>query len=227
MRRKQVAAATAGLAVLGAGAWLATTLATGDATTETRDVAAPAPVTTEPSATASATGAAGSPMPSSSAVPSVPVSAAPATPEPVTSSKATREEQIAAVRKLARQPNNQVRRPLPQPVTAVEDGDLTVADTGSLKKDRATLRVVSARQDLTGQRELSTVADAGVPAGPARCTQNFRFGAGAPAVTKPTLLICWRTSAGKSVYTVAVDLDGRPDRDKSVAALQHVWDAMS
>src|SRR5262245_20140734 len=47
----------------------------------------------------------------------------------------------------------------------------SVSSSGSLKKDRHTLRVVTARGDLTGQEELAWVVDGGHPVGEARCTQ--------------------------------------------------------
>jgi hypothetical protein len=101
-----------------------------------------------------------------------------------------------------------------------------VVNTGSLREDRATLRVVSARGDLTGQRELAMVAGKGKPVGDAFCSQMIRVSAGAKAEKKPNLLLCWRTSARKSVFTVAVDLDGAPSEEKSVAAIGKEWQAL-
>ncbi len=111
----------------------------------------------------------------------------------------------------------------PKPVAAA---DITVTASGSMPKDHHTLRVVSARSDLTGKRELAWVADAGQPVGDARCTQNFHIGPGAPARVRPTLLICWRTSAARSVYTVAVDVDHRPSAKASVEAIDRAWDEL-
>ncbi|GAA2499961.1 hypothetical protein [Winogradskya humida] len=224
-RRKQAVAGVAGLAALGVGAFLVTSQLTDNDKTEPRDTAALAPVgpavtgdiaTAEPSASESA--------PASVAA-SESASAAPAA--KVTTSPASVKEQIEAVRKAARQPNNQVRRPLNQPAVPVKDSELKVQATGVLKKDRETLKVVSAKKDLSGQRELSWVADEGEVVGDARCTQKFQFSAGAPVVDKPTLLVCWRTSASKSAYTVAVNLDGKPSTDKSIAALNKEWNAIS
>jgi hypothetical protein len=99
----------------------------------------------------------------------------------------------------------------------------TVSESGSLPVDRRTLRVVSARGDLTGSRELLWVADGGHPVGTARCSQKFRFAPSNEVTEKPTLLVCWRTSATRSVYTVAVNLDGRPSEKASVATIDKVW----
>jgi hypothetical protein len=99
----------------------------------------------------------------------------------------------------------------------------TVSESGTLPKDRRTLKVVSARGDLTGSKELLWVADGGHPVGNARCSQKFRFNSKSDVTEKPTLLICWRTSATRSVYTVAVTLDGRPSEQASVATIDKVW----
>jgi len=99
----------------------------------------------------------------------------------------------------------------------------TVTTSGSLKRDRRTMRVITARGDLTGQRELAWAADEGRAVGNARCTQNFRFNPGASVGERPTMLLCWRTSSDRSVYTVAVDLDGRPSTSDSVAAIDKAW----
>ncbi|MFC7279249.1 hypothetical protein ACFQS1_35255 [Paractinoplanes rhizophilus] len=85
------------------------------------------------------------------------------------------------------------------------------------------MRVVSARSDLTGQRELAWVGDEGEPIGNARCTQRIRLSNNQTATVRRNLLLCWRTSSEKSVYTVAVDLDGKPSRIKSVASIERQW----
>jgi hypothetical protein len=118
----------------------------------------------------------------------------------------------------------------PQPPAPVEPHTTvvpTVKNSGSLPKDHHTLRVVSARGDLTGQRELSWAADSGHPVGNARCTQNFRIGADAAARERPTMLLCWRTSATKSVYTIAVDIDRRPSETASVVTINQTWSKLN
>jgi hypothetical protein len=103
---------------------------------------------------------------------------------------------------------------------------VTVSASGTLAKDKRTFKVVSARGDLTGQRELRWVADAGHAVGDARCTQTFRFNPQSKAGVKPTLLICWRLSPTKSVYTVLVDLNHKPSAKASVAAIDKTWRSM-
>ena len=99
----------------------------------------------------------------------------------------------------------------------------TVTNSGSLPKDHHTLRIVSALGDLSGARELAWAADTGHPVGTARCTQNFHFNPGSAVGERPTMLLCWRVSATKSVYTVAVDIDHRPSERDSVASIDKVW----
>ena len=101
----------------------------------------------------------------------------------------------------------------------------TQVDSGSMPGLHHTMRVVSAYGDLWGMRELAWVADAGEPVGGARCTQNFHIGA-TPTRVRPTLMICWRTSATRSVYTVAVDIDHRPSALVSAALVAQVWNSL-
>lgn len=131
----------------------------------------------------------------------------------VYASRTTEDSTIAAVRTSSR--------------TDVYDGiPVTIKDTGSVKDNRHSMRVVSGKGDLTGQRELAWPADEGTAVGDARCTQNFQFNAQQGAGIRPTMLICWRTSATKSVYTVAVDVKEKPSPQASVATLDKEWRTM-
>jgi hypothetical protein len=104
---------------------------------------------------------------------------------------------------------------------------VTVVNSGTLSNDQRTMKVVSAHGDLTGQRELAWAADAGHAVGEARCTQNLRLDAQSKAGVRPGMLLCWRTSATKSVYTLAVDVVQKPSEQASVARLNATWTAMS
>jgi hypothetical protein len=121
--------------------------------------------------------------------------------------------------------------PVPQATAAgvptVEADGVTVTTTGGGPGDTRTFKVVSARKDLTGQRELVWAADAGKPLDGARCTQNFKFGPNSRKGIRKTLLLCWRVSAQRSVYTIAVDMKGTPSRQLSVAELNRVWDSLA
>jgi hypothetical protein len=97
----------------------------------------------------------------------------------------------------------------------------------SVKTAQGTIRVVSARYDLTGQRELGLAADPGEAVGSSHCTQRLRFSSEAAGQLKPSVLLCWRTSARRSVITLAVAAHGRPSPDGSVAAIDREWSALA
>jgi hypothetical protein len=219
-RRKQAAVGVVGLAaVLGAGAFLVT-----EAVTRDSDAPVPEALAHRPTATSVGTPATPSKKAASSRPPAVSVSR---TPSPSASARTrTAAERVAAARSAAAKDGVKVQRPLPAATAAGALADLIVTDSGSLRDEGGTLRVVSARGDLAGYKELGWVADDGDPVGSAKCTQTFRFANSAKPARKPNLLVCWRTSGTKSVYTVTVDLDGRPSKQDSVAALSKRWNAM-
>jgi hypothetical protein len=213
-RRKQVLLGAAGLtALLGAG-----TIAAQQFTDDNH--VSPGDSRALPATEAPAKSAVG-------ASPSMTAATAKAAGDP-SSSPSTLADRIAGARSANARAGTTVRRPL-SPVNGLAvaaASDVTVTESGSEKAKGGTLRVVSARQDLTGQRELSWLVDNGAEVGDARCTNKVRFSAGAPAAVKPTLLLCFRISASKTVYTVAIDIHGRPSATASVAALDKQWSAL-
>ncbi|GAA4590280.1 hypothetical protein BJY16_009184 [Actinoplanes octamycinicus] len=88
------------------------------------------------------------------------------------------------------------------------------------------IRITTARYDLTGQGRLALVADQGTMAGSAHCTNRVRPAAGATATERPNLLLCWRTSPTRSVVTLAVNRSGRPAASGSVAVIEREWAAL-
>jgi hypothetical protein len=123
----------------------------------------------------------------------------------------------------------QIAQPPPVPtkkVTTYNGVDVTTVDSGNVRTQRQTMRIVSAPTDLTGRSELGWAADKGVAVGAVRCTQNFQFSANALPGIRPTLLLCWRTSKTKSVYTLAVNLDTKPSTADSETLINDKWDAM-
>ncbi|MEV4709260.1 hypothetical protein [Actinoplanes sp. NPDC049316] len=215
-RRKQALAGVGGLAVLGVAAFAVNSQVTAETRTHRTAADGRAPA---------AAGAASSPQATAAAAaaPDAAASAPAAAAKPKTT-----KEQIEAVKGAAAKNTAQrIRRPLPAPARAVSDSALTVATIGSLKDDKSTMKVVSARLDLTGQRELRLAADKGEKVGAASCTQKIRVSPDLPARVRPSLLLCWRTSASKSVYTVAVDLKGKPSAKASVAQIDKAWSALS
>ncbi len=67
------------------------------------------------------------------------------------------------------------------------------------------IRIVAGRTDLTGALEQAWAAGTGDAVGADHCTNNVRLTAnGAPRV-RPTVMLCWRTSATFSAYSVIID----------------------
>jgi hypothetical protein len=219
-RHRKLVAGISGLAVaLGAGAFYLT-----GSLTHTDQIApdagalaplapedSPTPTPTQPTGMAAATRTRSAVVPSRSLSPMV-----------LTSPSLTTRQRIDAARAAASKAGFPLQRPLPQRANAAADGSLTVTDSGSLATG-GTMRVITARYDLTGQHELVLAADDGVRVGSARCTQNFRFSGNAQPAETPTMLLCWRTSADRSVVTVAVSKAGRPSKVASVAEIDKQW----
>jgi hypothetical protein len=147
-------------------------------------------------------------------------------PPPVGTTATTRPrtdaERIAAARAAAAKSKSQVRRPMPNTgvAAAVSETDVT---TSTVQRNGETLRIMSARADLTGYRELGWIVDGGTKVGDVLCTQTIRLSADVAARERPTLLLCWRTSAQKSVYTIATTVTGRPSMPQSAAAIDAEW----
>jgi hypothetical protein len=217
-RRKQAVVAAVGLAaVLGGGAFLVTEATTAEQAitpdAAVQAVAPPADASPTPSLV---------PVPSEVAQPALSAATAARTPSPAASEADSVAKRIAEARASAAAAGFPLQRPLTQTGgTAAEP--ITVTNSGSLQHDGATMRIVTARHDLTGQDEMALAADGGVPIGDAHCTQNFRFSSDGAAHERPTMLLCWRTSASKSVVTLAVTLQGRPSKAVSAATIDKQW----
>lgn len=224
-RRKQAVVGTVGLAVLlGAGA--TALLRHGDPATTAGGPAVPE-ATTATATTAAAT--TGTTATSAATATPKPTTTKPATTKPASPEPSSVAEQIRAAREAAAKDGIPLKRPLPaptgRPMVAAES--VKVTQTGSLQKDKRTLKVVSARQDLTGYRELGWVAGKGEPAGDhVRCGNNIKLSNETRAEERPNLMLCWRTSATRSVYTLTVDLSGHPSKADSVAAIKKAWSAL-
>jgi hypothetical protein len=112
-----------------------------------------------------------------------------------------------------------------QPRPARSGGGLSAASErvtvrNETTADGSNVRVVSARYDLTGQWRLLWAADMGRPVGTVRCTQNFRTDERPVGEIRAGLLLCWRTSAAKSVVAVAT---GRPQAVYAAGVVEREW----
>ncbi|WP_030438882.1 hypothetical protein [Actinoplanes subtropicus] len=133
-------------------------------------------------------------------------------------------ERLREARSANQRLGTEVRQPAPRPPTHVDPSKVKVVQTGSNQTGHM-MRVSSAPFDLTGYRELAWVRD-GARYGDATCTQKITVSQNVPARERLTLLICWRTSAKKSAYTVAIDFHKRPSAADSVAELDKAWAAI-
>jgi hypothetical protein len=226
-RRRRALMAATGLLVLVGGGGLAFWQLDGRA--DTKVGGALGQGATVPSASLAPSGTSGGPVPPSAGLQG-------ATPGRATASAGVPSAETRFTAPTGRPMDGEIAEPPPSrparpQVTAagvptVEADGVTVTTTGGGPGDSRTFKVVSARKDLTGQREMVWAADAGKPVGKARCTQNFKFGPNSRTGIRNTLLLCWRTSAQRSVYTIAVDMNGIPSRQLSVAELNRVWDSL-
>jgi hypothetical protein len=220
-RRKQALIGAVGLlAILGVGGIVAAQIIDDQDTAPTSQVGAIEPPAAGPlvpsAATSSTTGSPRASVASTDAAigsASPRVTSAPADPEPTATTTPSRATAPTSTRTL---------RPLPPTANAdaVSEADVT---TSTVNRGGERLKIASARADLTGYEELGWIVGKGEKAGNARCTKKIKLSVDEAVREHPTLLICWRTSATKSVYTVAVKIKGAPSQKLSVAAVAKEW----
>ena len=227
--RAKMAAGAAGLAVvLGIGAYAVTDklvepddpMADRVAPAQVPVAAPPEPSTPEPSTPAAAPSVskASSPPPTSPSPAATSATPTPSLPAKVAASiKAARE-------KMAKDGVQVKHPPLLQQTIAPVVG-LSRTTVGTLKNG-GIVRVVSARSDLTGQQELAWVAGGITEHGADKCSQTVKLYNKPQPEKKANLLLCWRTSATKSVVAVVVDPQGRPSTPKALAELDKKWMSM-
>jgi hypothetical protein len=90
-----------------------------------------------------------------------------------------------------------------------------------------TIRVVAARTDLSGKLEQAWAAGSGSEVGRDRCTNNIQPAKGSAARVRPTVMLCWRTSASFSAYSLIIDPKSATPVTEAdgAAALDDAWDA--
>jgi len=221
-RRVAVAGVVALAALLGGGAYLITAKVTDGQHTDAGDTGALVPIVTPASGDTTATGqptpVTASPKPTISTKQAVKQSLSPSPPIPTESMSV--EEQIKAARERAAREGH----PL-QPALTTAPGIVAAeaVQERNVARPDGSLRIVTARSDLTGQRELLWAADQGKRYGDVTCTQNFHFSNNNKPAVRPTMLLCWRTSDRKSVATVLVDRDGKPSTAESARIIAEEW----
>jgi hypothetical protein len=222
--RRQLAIGTVGLAaVLGGGAYLLTP----QLVDRQHNVAAPDSVRLAPVTPAQATAesvpfvsSGGSASPSTS----VPASASGSLAE---SPSPSRSPDSAAVRRQidqARAAAAKAGHPLQRQL--ITKGELPASAGLTTRMERTangTLRITSAKGDLTGREDQVLAADDGTPVGDVRCTQNFHFANNATPRKIATMMLCWRTSATRSVLTLGVTRQGPPSPSMYTPVIDREW----
>jgi hypothetical protein len=220
-RRLAVAGVVALAAVLGGGAYLITDRVTRQPGTEAEQPLEPAVVPASepaPSEPGETTGTP-SPKPTISTKNAVKQSYT-ASPVPTPSGSMSVDEQIRVAQEAAAREGHPVA-----PALTTAPG-LHAADAVRERNENrpnGSLRVVSARSDLTGQREMLWAADHGKRYGDVTCTQNFHFSNNTTPKVRPNMLLCWRTSDRKSVLTVLIDRGGHPSTAESIETIDREW----
>lgn len=134
-------------------------------------------------------------------------------------------ERVRKAREAAEKEGVKITRPLPasaNPAGAAAEAAAKEVTVGSAKEG-GTMRIVTVRGDLTGQRELGWVAGGIERHGDASCSQTFKLYNEQEPKVRPSLLVCWRTSEKRSVLVVDTKLGGRPSVDKSLGIIQREW----
>lgn len=132
-------------------------------------------------------------------------------------------ERIQAARSKAAADGHPLQRPLTPPPGVAATGLKSYTERTRNLGNGNILRIVSAKGNLSGQREMLWAADDGKSAGSSRCTQNFRFAANAEPAVRPTMLLCWRISDERSVVVLATAKSGNPSVEQSVQVLEAQW----
>jgi hypothetical protein len=229
-RRRTVVVATGAAAILGGGAFLAVHAgnARQDSLPEPPSIAAagasaaaPAMPDVSPAAVASA-----SSQPTQAPVPAATDGSTTRT----TTSASTERSSSAAQKEMnkARAKAAADGFPLQRPPEA-KDNSATMADAAAVSQwtepiRNGTVQVTTARRDLTGGAALVLAADRGRSVGDGvSCTDKVRFTRDAPATERPTVLVCWRTSAERSVVTMMATPNGRPSPAANVSIINREW----
>jgi hypothetical protein len=145
------------------------------------------------------------------------------TAEPTRTPAKSTADRVKAAKEAGQDHGVPVTGPILRPAA---DPNLVISTNDWILKKKQRIQVVYARGDLTGQKQLAWVVDDGEPFRDASCTHKTQLSDAKTPTERPNLLLCWRTSAAKSVYTLTIDLDGHPSKADSVAALDKQWNLM-
>jgi hypothetical protein len=119
-----------------------------------------------------------------------------------------------------------VQRPLTAAPHAMNAAAAYQEQNRTMSDGSGTMRIISAKGDLSGEQEMLWVTGDGEPAGGgASCTQKFRFAQNTEPAVRPTMLLCWRISESRSVIVLAVSKE-KPSRKETVSTLTSQWEKL-
>ncbi|WP_433791308.1 hypothetical protein [Actinoplanes sp. CA-252034] len=215
-RIKRVAGVVGLAAVLGSGAYLTTLSVTSNNDAEHREVTA-----------------LGTPEAAGTAGPGPDGPSKAQAPEPTGGNQAVKAEpsfedpaeRVRKAREAAAKEGVKITRPLPAPANPAGEAAAAAAKevTVGSAQEGGTMRIVTVRGDLAGQREIGWVAGGVKRYGQAQCSQRFKLYNEQEPKTRPNLLVCWQTSAKRSVIVVDTKIGGRPSAEKSLAVIEREW----
>jgi hypothetical protein len=226
-KRSRAIASIAGIAsVLGAGSYLTTSLIMGNNGGDAQDVTAVGTLdprgTAEPNSSMSGSNGASPGTPANGKT----QAGQAANPEP---SFEEPVERVKKAREAAARDGVKITRPLPvkENLAGAAAAAAAKEETIGSAKEGGTMRIITVRGDLTGQREIGWVAGGVKRHGKVDCSQQFKLYNEQKPKERPSLLVCWRTSAERSVIVVDTKIGGRPTVEKSVAVIDREWRKLS
>jgi hypothetical protein len=131
-------------------------------------------------------------------------------------------EEINKARARAKADGIELQRPL----TAKGKSEMTDGSYSQWNEStkNGSVRVTTAGHDLTDSSDLLPAGDGGKPVGDGvKCTNRVRFSQDAAPTTRPTLLVCWRTSSKRSVVTMMATPNGEPSAAANVSIINREW----
>ena len=219
-RRATMAAGVAGLAaILGTAAYTITERTMDDRTTTSSEAEHVAPPATDSPAPSRASAGAPAPATAGASTTAAGTSATSATTQTQKHGKDV-DRQIKEARASAAAKGVPLQRALQAAPGAIQGR----IDEKVVPVDDGTVRVTTARFDLTGHPQMLIAADKGRSVGDGiNCTNKVRFSTNGPAMTRPTILTCWRISETRSVVTFTAMRDSTPSATESVNLIEREW----
>ena len=215
-RRKRVLVGVAGAAAVLTGAGLLITQLMNEQQSRSPEPAALAPQTTPATAGSVPSEA----VPSVTRTPEFTKKAAPVERRPAPSSAASRPASLDPGGARASVAIDEMRERLGMPEPLGMRGAQVTERTEALAD--GSIRILTADRDLSGEPPLLAAGSGEPVGGGVRCTGGLRYGTAVPS-PPAAALVCWRTSASRSVITVASATEDGSLAAESVEVITREW----